>query len=196
MTKFKSLSAPEFGMPVTLAQADKYFAAARKIEKESEAKIKQLFENNPEAKAYYGSPAYGFVFSKESIEGLLAKMTSDDHYLIMLQGAKTIETISADKVGRRTLIAMVYRAKSDGDENHDGVDAAVAQHSSASPDSYADTASTKTNTSTSSATLELDESEFVTPLGSGSGGEHPGVIVMVANDKIPRNIDGNTEINP
>jgi hypothetical protein len=50
--------APEFGLPVSLEQADKYYAKARAIEDRSQTELEDLFADDAEANAYYSSPSY------------------------------------------------------------------------------------------------------------------------------------------
>jgi hypothetical protein len=121
----------------------------------------------------------------------LEKMETDDHYLVLFQGAKTSGTIAPEEVGRRTLIAMVYKAVPEN-ENGNGQDnsySSTPEQTAKSADGAAAATTSATDEATSTCTtLELDQKEFSTPQGRGPGSEHPGILVMVAKPFIPRSI--------
>lgn len=97
---------PEFGGHISKEEGDKLFEKARAIEEKGEEILMNSFAGNEEMIEYYVKPCLGFVFSKEILQELLAKMTSDDHYLVLLNGSK--------EQGRRTIMAFVYKSCTDG----------------------------------------------------------------------------------
>lgn len=97
---------PEFGGHISKEEGDKLFENARNIEEKGAEKLMNVFAGNEEMIEYYVKPCLGFVFSKEILHELLAKMTSNDHYLVLLNGSKD--------QGRRTIMAFVYKSCTDG----------------------------------------------------------------------------------
>lgn len=97
---------PEFGGHISKEEGDKLFENARNIEEKGAEILMNSFAGNEEMIEYYVKPCLGFVFSKEILHELLAKMTSDEHYLVLLNGSKD--------QGRRTIMAFVYKLCTDG----------------------------------------------------------------------------------
>jgi hypothetical protein len=97
---------PEFGGHISKEEGDKLFENARNIEEKVAEALMNVFAGNEEMIEYYVKPCLGFVFSKEILQELLAKMTSNDHYLVLLNGSKD--------QGRRTIMAFVYKSCTDG----------------------------------------------------------------------------------
>ncbi len=96
---------PEFGGHISKEEGDKLFKKARKIESQGVKIFDKAFEGNKELIEYYIKPCLGFLFSKEILEELLAKMISNEHYLVLLTGAKDS--------GRRTTMAFIYKTCDD-----------------------------------------------------------------------------------
>jgi hypothetical protein len=97
---------PEFGGHITKSDGDKLFENARNIEEQGAEILTNAFAGNEELIEYYIKPCLGFVFSKEILQELLVKMTSNDHYLVLLTGAKENK--------RKTIMAFVYKSCGDG----------------------------------------------------------------------------------
>ena len=97
---------PEFGGHISKEEGDKLFENARNIEEKGAEALMNVFAGNEEMIEYYVKPCLGFVFSKEILHELLAKMTSNDHYLVLLNGSKD--------QGKRTIMAFVYKSCTDG----------------------------------------------------------------------------------
>jgi hypothetical protein len=97
---------PEFGGHITKAEGDKLFKKARELDEQGLELFKDALTSKEELIEYYAKPCLGFVFSKEILQELLNKMVMDDHYLVLLTGAK--------ENGRRTIMAFVYKSCEDG----------------------------------------------------------------------------------
>ncbi|MGZ5255883.1 MAG: hypothetical protein ACXWCT_15850, partial [Flavitalea sp.] len=80
---------------------DKLFKKARELDEQGAVLFKELLIGNEELTEYYQKPCLGFVFSKEILEELLAKMILNQDYIVLLTGAK--------EGGRRTMMAFVYK---------------------------------------------------------------------------------------
>lgn len=92
---------PDFGKHISKEEGDILFKKARELEDQSLDLLNKAFINNPEMVEYYIKQSLGFIFSKENLQELLAKMTTNDHYLVLLTGAK--------ENNKRTLMAFVYK---------------------------------------------------------------------------------------
>ncbi len=101
---------PEFGKSITREDADRFYKNARSIEARNAKSLENIFKDDPEAAEYYLKPCLGYIFRKDKLESLLAKMTeADKDYLVLLNGAKP----GRNGNGQRTLIAMVYKKDTD-----------------------------------------------------------------------------------
>ena len=101
---------PEFGKSINREDADAFYRNARRIEARNVKSFENMFKDDPESAEYYLKPCLGYIFRKDKLEALLAKMTeAEKDYLVLLNGAKTGRSGN----GQRTLIAMVYKKDSD-----------------------------------------------------------------------------------
>jgi hypothetical protein len=105
MNSNELLNAPEFGDHITKADGDSFFKNANFLIEKSMDLLNKAFIGDQEILDFYARPCYGYVFSKEILEGLLTKMDSNDHYLVLLNGYKG--------PGKKTLMAFVYKSNGD-----------------------------------------------------------------------------------
>lgn len=168
----EALESPGFGEPIDRQQADKLFRNAREVEDKNLQKMRDMFKGDEEAFDYFARPNFGYVFSKKFLEGLLAKLTSDEHFLVLLQGAKPFPGGHGN--GRRTVIAMVY--KESGEEEMTLDTTPFPEGSEPIPSTVPEKEETVAMKSASS------EGEQQTQSLSGKiGTQHPGTIQRVAS---------------
>lgn len=100
---------PQYGASITKQEADIMFKKARDIEVANEGNLKNILGADPEADTYFTDPICGYLFCKQALQMILDQMTTDDHYMVLLRGAKEYSPGNINK-GRKTVMALVYHA--------------------------------------------------------------------------------------
>ena len=104
---------PEFGKPITKAEADELFNRANEIVSTSQPKLMSALSGEKDALDFFTSP-FAFIFSQRSLEPTLKKLSSGS-YFVILHGAKDRlkDGTVADR-GRPVVMCLVYHLSEDG----------------------------------------------------------------------------------
>ena len=96
----------QFGEFISLKDADGIFQRFQNVKTEYGESMKKIFKHDPDAISTYAGDYNAFVFSKEQLSALLARIDNSDDIIAIYPGIRNDDTTNNP---RQTIICAAYK---------------------------------------------------------------------------------------